>query len=84
MNVALRVLLLCLLLPGILMGCSYISKSSFSQNRDKTYLYARSIPPLRIPPGIANSAFHSAYPVSYRTYPMSVEDVSVVPPGLYG
>jgi uncharacterized lipoprotein len=76
--------LLISLLPVILLtSCSSIPKGSFSQNRDKTYLSARSIPPLRIPPGIATSAFHSDYPVSDRTYPRAVEDVNLVPPGLY-
>jgi uncharacterized lipoprotein len=74
-------ILVCLL-PIALAGCSYINKSSFSQNKDKTYLNARSIPPLRTPPGIANNAFHADYPVSDRAYPRVVEDVSVAPPGL--
>lgn len=74
--------LICLL-PVTLMGCSYLSKSSFSQNKDKSYLSAQSIPPLRIPPGIATSSFHATYPVSYRTYPLAAKDVSVEPPGLY-
>jgi uncharacterized lipoprotein len=81
MNFVLRVLIC--LLPLALVSCSYINKSSFSQNKDKTYLYAKSIPPLRTPPGIANSSFHAAYPVSDRNYPIAAEDVSVVPPGLY-
>jgi uncharacterized lipoprotein len=81
MNAVLRGLIC--LLPIMLASCSYISKSSFSQNHDKTYLYARSIPPLKIPPGIANSSFHSDYPVSPRYYSIAAEDVSVEPPGLY-
>lgn len=76
-------LLVCLL-PFTLLGCSYISKSSFSQNKDKSYLYAKSIPPLRVPPGIATSSFHATYPVSDRNYPIAAEDVSLVPPGLNG
>lgn len=74
--------LLVLLLPITLVGCGYISKSSITQNRDKSYLTAKSIPPLKTPPGIASSAFHSAYPVSDRQYPVSAEDVSIIPPGL--
>jgi uncharacterized lipoprotein len=80
MNSVLRLLIL--VLPITLAGCSYLTKSSFSQNRDRSYLAARSIPPLKIPPGIAGSAFHSAYPVSDRQFPVSAEDVSIVPPGL--
>jgi len=82
MNSALRTIVLSLVVPGVLMGCSYFSKSAFTQNRDKSYLAAKSIPPLKVPPGIATSAFHSAYPVSDKQYPVSVEDVSVAPPGL--
>ncbi|VVC76307.1 Outer membrane protein assembly factor BamC [Aquicella siphonis] len=79
-----RAIALATLFPLALTGCSYFSKSSISQNRDKTYLSAKSIPPLKIPPGIASSAFQSAYPVSDRQYPLSAEDISVVPPGLNG
>jgi len=82
MNSALRTLVLSLLIPSVLAGCSFFSKSTFTQNRDKSYLAAKSIPPLKVPPGVATSAFHSAYPVSDKQYPVSVEDVSVIPPGL--
>lgn len=70
------------LLAFALTGCSYLSKGSFSQNKDKSYLYAKSIPPLKIPPGLSSQAFHNAYPVSDKQYPLSTEDVSIVPPGL--
>ena len=66
----------------ILTGCSYISKPSFIQYRDKHYLTAQSIPPLRIPPGISSDAFQNRYPVSDRYYPQSAKDVSIEPPGL--
>lgn len=75
-------LVLICLLPISLAGCSYVNKSSFSQNKDKSYLNSRTIPPLRIPPGIANNAFHADYPVSDQNYPRRYEDVSVTPPGL--
>lgn len=75
---------LILLLPIALGSCSHFSKSTFSQNRDKTYLSAKSIPPFKIPPGISSAAFHSKYPVSDRQYPSFVEDVSITPPGLNG
>jgi len=80
MNSVVRILIL--LLPITLVGCSYIPKSFFSQNHDRNYLSARSVPPLRVPPGIKTDSFHTAYPVSDRQYPVSTEDVSVVPPGL--
>ncbi|MCW5582777.1 MAG: hypothetical protein KIT56_02640, partial [Gammaproteobacteria bacterium] len=65
-----------------LISCSYVSKSSFIQNRNKTYLSARSIPPLKIPPGITSGAFQNAFPVSDRQYPESAKDVNIIPPGL--
>jgi len=71
-----------LFMPILLIGCSYISKSSIIQTRDKQYLSARSIPPLRVPPGIASSAFQATYPVSDRQYPEAAKEVSDVPPGL--
>jgi uncharacterized lipoprotein len=73
-------LLICLSIG--LTSCSYFSKSSLAQNHDKSYLSARSIPPLRVPPGINSTGFHNAYPVSSRQYPVAVEDVSILPPGL--
>lgn len=72
---------LILLCPLALIGCSMVSTPSF-KNRDKAYLNARSISPLRIPPGISSSSFDTAYPVSGRQYPQSLEDVSLEPPGL--
>lgn len=80
MNSVIRVSVVLLLMA--VTSCSYIAKSSMTQNRDKSYLAARSIPPLKIPPGIASSSFHSAYPVSDRQYSTAAEDVSIVPPGL--
>lgn len=50
--------------------------------RDKQYLSANSIQPLRIPPGISSSSFHSEYPVSDHYYPEKIKEVSTVPPGL--
>lgn len=51
--------------------------------RDKQYLAARSVQPLRIPPGISSSQFHEEYPVSDHYYPEKVKEVSLIPPGLY-
>jgi len=75
-----------LIVLGLLMSlvsCSYISSKSPIQMRDKQYLTARSIPPLKIPPGVSSSAIHSYYPVPNKNYPQSAKTVSVVPPGLY-
>ena len=65
-----------------LTGCSYLPHPSFVQNRDKAYLQARSIPPLKIPPGISSTKIDTYYPVSDQTYPTSMTDVSLLPPGL--
>ena len=81
MNMFTRILILFSIIFFI-SNCSYVSKNYFAQNRDKTYLAARSIPPLQIPPGIHSGNFHSAYPVSSKEYPIRYEDVSVSPPGL--
>jgi uncharacterized lipoprotein len=62
-------------------GCG-LSRPSFIANRDTDYLRAKSIPPLRIPPGVSSNAFESYYPVSTREYPESAKNVSIVPPGL--
>lgn len=77
-----RFSLLFLLAMG-LVSCSYISKSSFSQNKDRNYLAAQSLPPLKIPPGIATSSFQAAYPIPAGNYSVSAENVDVTPPGLY-
>lgn len=73
---------LILLLPITLMGCSYVSKSSFVQHRDKHYLSAQSIPPLKIPPGLSSNAFQSYYPIADRYYPQNAKMVNIDPPGL--
>jgi uncharacterized lipoprotein len=65
-----------------LAGCSYLSSPSAMQGKNSRYMQARSIPPIRIPPGIATNGFHTDYPVSDRNYPDSAKDISLVPPGL--
>lgn len=71
------------LLSSLLMSCAYLSKQTVIQNRDKTYLSATSIPPLKIPPGISSDAFESYYPVSNREYPKASQNVSILPPGIH-
>ncbi len=73
--------LLILFLCVTLMSCSYISKP-FSQNGHTDYMKAQSIPPLKMPSGVASNGFQNYYPVSDRTYPKSAVDVSIIPPGL--
>lgn len=74
--------ILVLLIPVLMTSCAYLPSSAHISSRDKAYLSARSIPPLRIPPGVASSALVNSHPVSDRAYPLSQEDISVVPPGL--
>lgn len=70
------------LLFSLLSGCSYFSTPAFLKVRDTEYLKARSVPPLRIPPGISSSSFNNDYPIPYRAYPPSSKVVSLAPPGL--
>lgn len=76
--------LLISLLSVMTISCSYFSASSFLRNKNDNYLAARSIPPLKIPPGVASSTIQTYYPVSYRNYPPSALDVNLTPPGLMG
>lgn len=59
------------------------SRSEPFTGRDKQYLAATSIQPLRVPPGISSTAFHSEYPVSDHYYPEKIKEVTLIPPGLY-
>jgi uncharacterized lipoprotein len=66
-----------------LTGCSYLQGNhSVVQNRDKDYLKANSIPPLKIPPGFSSSTITAHYPVSDRNYLGSNTPVDLVPPEL--
>ncbi len=65
-----------------LTGCSYITKTTGLQSQDNQYLKAKSIAPLRIPPGISSDSFENKYPVSDRQYPEAAKSVSLIPPGL--
>lgn len=67
----------------VLTSCSYVRKPAFIQNRDTHYLSARSIAPLRIPPGVPSDGFENKYPVPDRAYPARQKNMSIVPPGLY-
>lgn len=69
--------------PLLLISCSHLVPNAI-KNSDKHYLAAKSVPPLRIPPGIASSTFHNYYPVSDHYYPESAKNVSLTPPGLDG
>ncbi|HSW69497.1 MAG TPA: hypothetical protein VLI69_05010 [Gammaproteobacteria bacterium] len=78
-----RKLILIALSCIVLSNCSYIyGDKGFIQNRNTDYLKAKSVPPLKIPPGMASSTIHEAYPVSNREYPTGTREISLVPPGL--
>ena len=67
----------------VIASCSSIyGDKGVIQNRGTDYLKARSIPPLKIPPGISSSSIHTQYPVSDRDYPGQSKDVNLTPPGL--
>ncbi|OGT38166.1 MAG: hypothetical protein A3F12_06755 [Gammaproteobacteria bacterium RIFCSPHIGHO2_12_FULL_38_14] len=80
MNRILRILL-SMLLSFQLISCSSLSPA-IVKKRDSEYLSARSIPPLKMPPGSSSSAFQDQYPVSAQSYPKNLEQVSLIPPGL--
>lgn len=63
-----------------LTSCGYTS--GVIQNRDKEYLSAQSIPPLKMPPGLSSATIQSRYPVSERDYPESKQEVNLLPPDL--
>jgi uncharacterized lipoprotein len=66
-----------------LSGCSYIyGNNGVIINRNTDYLKARSIPPLKIPPGISSSTIHAEYPVPERSYPGSMTRPDLTPPYL--
>jgi len=74
-----------LLLACLLSSCSYIYGSDHAviANRDTDYLKARSIPPLKIPPGLSSKDMQSYYPVSDKQYPGQLVMPSLIPPALY-
>ncbi len=80
MKIIIHAAMLMLALP--LAGCSYFNSDTHLHGQDSNYMAARSIPPLKIPPGVSSSAFHNEYPVSDRAYPPSSLKVNTVPPGL--
>lgn len=76
-NVGFMVLIL------LLTNCTYIyGDKGIIKNRDTDYLKARSVPPLKIPPGLSSDLINAHYPVSYRDYPESSKKPSLIPPDL--
>lgn len=70
-------------LVWMLSSCAYIyGDTGFVKNRDTDYLSAKSIPPLKIPPGLSSDLIEAHYPVSERQYPANTKKPSIMPPGL--
>ena len=65
-----------------LTGCSYFKTPPIIQGRDKQYLAAHSIAPMKVPPGLSSSALRNDYPVPSGNYPDSEKAVSIIPPGI--
>lgn len=77
------IFLLSLTLPG----CSFFSgPNGIFKNRDTDYLQAKSVAPLRIPPGIATAKIQAHYPAPQMTYVGNARPdsnkVSLIPPEL--
>lgn len=67
----------------LLTGCAYFQgENRFIQNRETDYLKARSIQPLKIPPGLSSDTIEARYPVSEKNYPENAKKPSLVPPDL--
>lgn len=71
-----------ILAVSALTGCTSFRNHSFIENRDTDYLYATSIPPLIIPPGLSSSTIKAHYPVSTHSYPPCVQRINLTPPEL--
>lgn len=70
-------------LSVITVSCSSVyEKQDIIINRDTDYLNAKSIPPLKIPPGLSSSTIKAHYPVSEKNYPEDAKKVNLIPPGL--
>lgn len=59
-----------------------IKNNGVIQDRDKEYLDAKNIPPLKIPPGTPAPLMHAHYPIPPKDYPPHELEVSLTPPGL--
>jgi len=67
----------------IISACTYIyGENGVIVNRNTDYLKAKSIPPLKIPPGYSSSTIQSKYPISDRAYPPNSYSPDLNPPNL--
>ena len=73
MNMFVRVFVL--MLTVFLTGCG---AGSIMQNHDKRYLAAKSIPPVRVPPGVSSIPFRSEYPAPYSVSSEQAKEISLV------
>lgn len=65
-------------------ACSHIyGERGYLKDRDYDYLKARSIPPMRVPPGLSSEKISPNYPVPERSYPPQAARIDLSPPGLY-
>lgn len=70
-------------LTATITSCSHIyGEEGLIRSRDTTYLQAKSIPPLHIPPNLSSSKIQTYYPVS-NTHSIRKENVDLTPPELY-
>ncbi len=75
--------LLIILLSLVIAGCSTIyGDKGAIRNRDREYLQAKSIPPLKIPPGLSSSKIEALYPVVADDNIGGNPNISLVPPNL--
>jgi uncharacterized lipoprotein len=65
-----------------LTACSHVyGEHGVLKDRDNEYLKARSIPPLRIPPGYSSDQIEAKFPVSTGNYSLADAKVELTPPG---
>ncbi len=67
----------------ILTSCSHIyGDKGLISDKDKEYLKAQTVAPLKIPPGYSSATIESLYPVSDRQYQTTPQILDLTPPEL--
>ncbi|MEM9244038.1 MAG: hypothetical protein AAGA27_08340 [Pseudomonadota bacterium] len=70
-----------LILIVFLGGCAHLSgRDAIVRNYEKDYRFSKSIPPLKMPPGMSSGKIESLYPVP-TDLPKYTGVPSVIPPG---
>ena len=78
-----KILLVSLLVLNIT-ACSHIyGEQGLLKNRQYEYMKARSIPPMRVPPGYSSEQIQANYPISTESYSLEAARIDLSPPGLY-